>query len=58
MNVETALSVFIDETNDEYYLDYTLSAQEKVFDLSDADLVELPLNPAELNQSMIKVWHV
>ena len=56
MRVETALSVFIDEVNNEYYDSYSVQGNEEVIILGDSDLVELPFLPHELNQYSIRVW--
>lgn len=55
MNIETILQTFIDEVNDEYYVDYYVeNIPEFVLDVT--DLIELPLCPSELKQQYIRVW--
>lgn len=56
MRVETALQVFIDEVNGDYYAGYSVLGGEEVHVLTEADLVELPFSPQELRQNNIRIW--
>jgi hypothetical protein len=55
-NIEMVLQVFIDEVNDENYAEYSVQGDQEVYPLADADLVELPFTPRELEQNRIMVW--
>lgn len=55
MRIETALQVFIDEVLDEYYYEYACSPEE-IIELTDADIVLLPITPGEIKQDYIKVY--
>ena len=56
MKIETALQVFIDEVNDEYYSEFTINNPTPEIVLTEADLILLPFLPRELTQRYIKVW--